>query len=103
MYRDLKSRLKLLYLNSRYYKSLDGEKIVRYLVIFMIAEIAGIWIGKLVKRSEYYHKFSSRRDERSLFHFGQIVSRRIWEFFDLCLRLKIFASKLSLNAGAISM
>ena len=103
MHRDLKSRLKLLYLNSRYYKSLDGEKVVRYLIIFMIAEIAGIWIGRLVKRSDHYHKFSSNRDERSLFHLGQIVLRRIWEFFDLCLRLKISASKLFLYTGGISM
>jgi len=57
----------------------------------MLTEIIGIWIGKLTKRSKYYFRFCSKKDERSLFHLGQIVIRQMCEFLDIGLRFKISA------------
>ncbi|RMD54389.1 MAG: hypothetical protein D6828_04735 [Nitrospirae bacterium] len=96
MHRDLKSRLRLLFLNSKYYKKLDEEKVKKYLVLFMLAEIVGIWIGKLTKRSKYYSMFCSKEDERSLFHLGQIIISQIYVFQDIGLRFRISAMKLFL-------
>ncbi len=48
MHRDLKSKLNLLFLNSKHYKQLDEEKLRKYSVVFMLTEIVGIWIGKLI-------------------------------------------------------
>ena len=96
MHRDLKSRLRLLFLNSKYYKRLDEEKVRKYLVLFMLTEIVGIWIGKLTKKSEYYFRFCSKKDERSLFHLGQIVVSQIYELSSIGLRFKISAVKLFL-------
>ena len=99
MHRDLKNRLNLLFFNSKYYKQLDEEKLRRYSVVFMLTEIIGIWIGKLTKRSKHYFRFCSKKDEKSLFHLGQIVVRQMYEFLeDIGLRFKISAVKLfSLN------
>lgn len=101
MHRDLKNRLNLLFLNSKYYKQLDEEKLRKYSVVFMLTEVIGIWIGKLTKRSKYYHRFCSKKDERSLFHLGQIVVRQMYEFLEnIGLRFKISAVKLFLlNRG----
>jgi hypothetical protein len=70
MHRDLKSRLNLLFLNKRYFKRLDGQKIEKYLVLFMLAQMIGIWLGKIVRKSIYRNMFCSREDERSLFRLG---------------------------------
>jgi len=53
------------------------------------------------KRSKHYFRFCSKKDERSLFHLGQIVVRQMYEFLeDIALRFKISAVKLfSLNRG----
>ncbi len=101
MHRDLKNRLNLLFLNSKYYKKLDEEKLRKYSVVFMLTEVIGIWIGKLIKRSKHYFRFCSKKDERSLFHLGQIVVRQMYEFLEnIGLRFKISAVKLfSLNRG----
>ena len=98
MHRDLKSRLGLLFLNSKYYKSLDEEKVRKYSVVFMLTEIVGIWIGKLTKNSEYYFRFCSKKDERSLFHLGQIVVTHMLHLnSNIGLRFKISAVKLFLQ------
>ena len=73
------------------------------MVLFMLAEVMGIWIGRIVRRSEHYHRFCSRRDERSMFHLGQIVMRQILEFVEIGLRLKISAGKLFLGTGGKTM
>ncbi len=71
MHRDMKSRL--LFLNKRYFKELDGKKIEKYLVLFMLAQILGAWIGNLVKRSTHWIRFAGRKDEKSLLRLGQIA------------------------------
>jgi hypothetical protein len=102
MHRDLKSRLRLLFLNSKYFKRLDEEKVKKYLVLFMLAEIVGIWVGRLVRRSCHYFKFCSREDEKSLFHLGQLVVSRVYEFLDVVLRFKISAARMFLaNKGRV--
>ncbi len=103
MHRDLKNRLKLLFLNSKYYKELDGKKVRKYLVLFMLTEIVGIWIGKLTKRSKHYFRFCSKENERSLFHLGQIVVSQIHEFPDIGLRFRISAVKLFLVGRGFAM
>ena len=102
MHRDLKSRLRLLFLNSKYYKELKEEKVKKYLVLFMLTEIVGIWIGKLTKRSKHYFRFCSKKDERSLFHLGQIVVSQINVFADIGVRFKISALKLFLTAWRLN-
>lgn len=99
MHRDLKNRLKLLFLNKKYYKELNEEKVRKYLVLFMLVEIVGIWIGKLTRKSKHYFRFCSKEDERSLFHLGQIVISQIHEFSDIGLRFKISAVKLFCQVG----
>jgi len=94
MHRDLKSKMELLFLKSKYHKRLEDEKIKKYLVVFMLAEIIGIWIGKIVDRSEHRKKFISRKGEKSLFNLGQIIINRIYEFSDIVLRFKLSAVKL---------
>ena len=44
MHRDLKSRLNLLFLNKKYYKEMNDIKVEKYLVLFLLSEILGIFI-----------------------------------------------------------
>ena len=92
MHRDMKSRL--LFLNKRYFKELDGKKIEKYLVLFMLAQILGAWIGNLVRRSTHWIRFAGREDEKSLLRLGQIA---------LILKLYSFAFEDLLPCSFLNM
>jgi len=72
MHRDLKSKLNLLFLNKKYYKNMNSLKVGKYLVLFLLSEVLGIFIGYLgKKKKEIYKRFVSKKDEKSLFNLGQ--------------------------------
>ena len=74
MHRDLKSKLNLLFLNKKYYKEMNNLKVEKYLVLFLLSEVLGIFIGYLGKKNkEIYRKFISKKDEKSLFNLGQLL------------------------------
>ena len=90
-----------MFLNKKYFKELDERKIEKYLVLFMLAHILGVWIGRLVRRSAHWIRFASRKDEKSLLRLGQIAL--ILDLEDIALRLKISASMLLSEYGGDTM
>jgi len=81
MHRDLKSKLDLLFLNSRYYKEMKEEKVDKYLVLFVLAHVFSMIVGYVgMKNKEIYRSFISRKDEKSLFNLGQLlIFMNLWE------------------------
>jgi len=81
MHRDLKSKLDLLFLNSRYYKDMKEEKVDKYLVLFVLAHVFSMIVGYVgMKNKEIYRSFISRKGEKSLFNLGQLlIFMNLWE------------------------
>ncbi|MEO1954537.1 MAG: hypothetical protein ABGW74_07520, partial [Campylobacterales bacterium] len=77
MHKDLKNYLGLLFLNKKYFKKLNEEKINKYGLIFMMAYILGVWAGKIVKNNRLKNRYISKEDERSYFSLGQKIFRAI--------------------------
>jgi len=74
MHRDLKSKLDLLFLNKKYYKEMNEEKVDKYLVLFVLSHMFSMIIGYIgMKNKEIYRSFISKKDEKSLFNLGQLL------------------------------
>jgi len=74
MHRDLKSKLDLLFLNKKYYREMNEEKVDKYLVLFVLSHTLSMIIGYIgMKNKEIYRSFISKGDEKSLFNLGQLL------------------------------